>query len=143
MAAAWIQGLQRRAPVLGAGVEGMHVTEPSTEVRGQWLQRRLTPDDYRFVTDLDEQRLALQAELERLQAAPVDRMAHARDARSADKRALVQQAIANTRAWLEVHGVHERVAHVLDHLVKNRDLYGFTELPSRKYIKRMLKEQGL
>ena len=87
--------------------------------------------------------LAYEDELQALQAAPADRMAHARDAKSAAKRKLCEDAIANTRAWLEEHKPYERVAHVREHLEKNQELYGFAELPSKRYVKRMLREQGL
>ena len=87
--------------------------------------------------------LAYEDELQAAQAAPVDRIAHARAERTEAKQALCNQAITDTLAWLEARGAHVRVAHVLEHLKNNQDIYKYSELPSRRYVKKMLKAQGL
>jgi hypothetical protein len=121
----------------------MHVTTESTDARWRRLQFLLGADDLRFVDGVDAERLELKDELQALQAAPVDRAAHARDTRTADKRKLCEDAINGTRAWLNDHGPSERVSHLLEHLGKHKEFYGYSELPSREYVKAMLKEQGL
>lgn len=108
-----------------------------------WAKTKPLLDKAERADALEAQVQELQAELEQTKAAPVDRMQHARDSRTEDKQALCNRAITDTLAWLEARGAHVRVSHVLEHLKDNQDIYKYSELPSRRYIKKMLKAIGL
>lgn len=94
---------------------------------------------------------ALLDRLDELQAAPVERMAHAREVTIAEKKAIKQarealvfQAITDMRPGLELEASRDRVGKVLQRLTNQKGLnYHFDELPPRKVVKAVLKTQGL
>lgn len=94
---------------------------------------------------------ALLDRLDELEAAPVERMAVAREVATAEKKAvkeareaLVLQAITDMRPGLELEPERARVSKVLQRLINQKGLnYRYTELPPRKVVKAVLKAQGL
>lgn len=94
---------------------------------------------------------ALLDRLDELEAAPVERMAVAREVATAEKKAikeareaLVLQAITDMRPGLELEPERDRVSKVLQRLTNQNGLnYHFDELPTRKVVKAVLKTQGL